>query len=943
MRTKILAAFLLFAICVMPGSKAGFFNGLPLSALEITLAFLFFVALIGTSWDTTKPIRRAVLFSLIFFLLLQFLSYKFLPSGWSVCLWSDAALSGLHSVCEPSAETPSGERSFIYSDINFDQNNFPLYFFNNSNTFNFFRKSEPDRNTLPFTLEAQTYLYPKEAEKLIVKGDENILIRINDKELTYTDTNRKRAYNLVPNEMNHIYLKYEARRNAKNILHVETPSNVFYSSSDTLKTGFWISAYKITNALLLAILAFCFVFSFISKVKALEKKDQHMLVTSGIFLALFFLLTHSGILDFKRSFIPFSILLILSSLYYVFRDTAAKQKIVPFLFIILFFNVCILTTVHVTPEEAVIFSGGNDELGHESFSRATFLVTSFNDFIDSTEKGVLYYYQPLHRYFLAFFHIALGEPMWGPYLAQTFIFSLAFIFCVFALYSLLGGAASMSFSLIYFVLLSYDITSPLALLQTPYQQAVAFPLVVLAIAQMLFLLKKSEIRWIDYFLFGVNWGAIFMIRTDWLPLFPGIILFLVFKFYQPKFKITAKRTLLLFAIGLTIFPFLIGLRNYYAAGTFAVMPTSGFVNLLPKIKTALGQKIDFHEHSTATFVVEITQAFHGRYSELVGILWKNIYDHIIKTSIVRQFLWLVTGVLSLLNIIYIARRRQWQPSAALICLLVSFVSLVFVSSFFGQHNGIAMFAVYDFLVTILLAINIPLTLNQLILSGYLFTSSKKKISNKELSSFLQSNIPKNAGLIDRVKIGYRPYICPFGELLELIPERAAVFDIGCGSGMFLSLVSKFKHPRALGGIEISQKLIDNAETLLGDLDNATAQISLQTFDGQDVPQTIASYDYIFLIDVIHHIPQENQIGFLESIYEKMSSGSKLILKDIDAGRPILSKFNRLHDLLLSGETGHELRSEYTAGELVRIGFTTSPTIKKRTLVYPHYTIICEKK
>jgi hypothetical protein len=301
--------------------------------------------------------------------------------------------------------------------------------------------------------------------------------------------------------------------------------------------------------------------------------------------------------------------------------------------------------------------------------------------------------------------------MWGAYLAQTFIFSLSFLLCILALHSLLGLAASATFGFFCFILLINNTTSALKLIQTPYQQAIAFPLLVLSMAQILFLLKKSELRWTNYFLLGLNLGAVFMIRTDWLPILPGIFLFLAFKFYQPKLKIISKNALFLFIIGLAIFPLLIGFRNYYVAGQFTIMPTSGLTNLLPEIKTALGQKIDFHEHSSAKFAIEIIKSFSGHYFDLTIILWNNIYKNIITTSGIRQFLWIITGAFSIFSLFNILKNKQWKSSSALICLLASFIPLMIVSSFFGQHNGIAMFAIYDFFVVMILAVNIHTILN----------------------------------------------------------------------------------------------------------------------------------------------------------------------------------------------------------------------------------------
>jgi 2-polyprenyl-3-methyl-5-hydroxy-6-metoxy-1,4-benzoquinol methylase len=215
----------------------------------------------------------------------------------------------------------------------------------------------------------------------------------------------------------------------------------------------------------------------------------------------------------------------------------------------------------------------------------------------------------------------------------------------------------------------------------------------------------------------------------------------------------------------------------------------------------------------------------------------------------------------------------------------------------------------------------------------------EKLSNKKLSDFLQSKNPSEAGFVDKIKIAYRPYICPFADLLNTIPEQASAFDIGCGSGMFLSLVSEFKNPRSIGGIEVSKNLIDNAKTILA---HPNTPVFLDVFNGKDIPANISSYEYIFLIDVLHHVPKDNQIAFLKNIYEKMSPGSKLVFKDIDAGRKILSKFNKLHDILFSGQAGHEISFNHAKDSLNKLGFKILSTEKKRVFVYPHYTIVCQK-
>ncbi len=115
------------------------------------------------------------------------------------------------------------------------------------------------------------------------------------------------------------------------------------------------------------------------------------------------------------------------------------------------------------------------------------------------------------------------------------------------------------------------------------------------------------------------------------------------------------------------------------------------------------------------------------------------------------------------------------------------------------------------------------------------------------------------------------------------------------------------------------------------------------YNGTELPDVLFEYDHLFLIDVLHHVPVAQQAAFLKQIYAKMRPGSKLILKDIDAARLVWCSFNKLHDLMLSGEIGHEWTFARALTECQRIGFELVGSQKKRTLVYPHYTLELVKR
>jgi len=215
-----------------------------------------------------------------------------------------------------------------------------------------------------------------------------------------------------------------------------------------------------------------------------------------------------------------------------------------------------------------------------------------------------------------------------------------------------------------------------------------------------------------------------------------------------------------------------------------------------------------------------------------------------------------------------------------------------------------------------------------------------KIRNIDLVSVLRNNKPgKKLGFIETLKVSYRPYICPFSELLEKIPENEKVFDVGCGSGMFLFLVNKFRNPSQLYGIEIDERLIENAKDLfVGEKSKSTFSV----FDGEVIPEQMKDYNYITLIDVLHHVPLDKQQQFLIEIYNKMSKNSTLILKDINSNNPFFI-WNKFHDFVFSGEIGNEPNPTNLVKLLENVGFEIESINYKMMFLYPHFTLICKKK
>jgi SAM-dependent methyltransferase len=216
--------------------------------------------------------------------------------------------------------------------------------------------------------------------------------------------------------------------------------------------------------------------------------------------------------------------------------------------------------------------------------------------------------------------------------------------------------------------------------------------------------------------------------------------------------------------------------------------------------------------------------------------------------------------------------------------------------------------------------------------------TKPAITTRDLLEFLRTK-HIHAKFLDRLKLHYRPLICPYIPLLQRVRPEDRVGDIGCGSGQFLLLLSEFVKPSFSYGIEISQHLIDNGNELLSGL--GRDQLLLETFDGSHFPPLIGTLDIIFLIDVVHHVPPAVQKAFLTNLAASMKSGARLVIKDINAGNPLVV-FNKLHDLVVSREIGHELKPSNVAAILKEAGLEITDEEKCITYVYPHFTVAAKK-
>jgi 2-polyprenyl-3-methyl-5-hydroxy-6-metoxy-1,4-benzoquinol methylase len=160
---------------------------------------------------------------------------------------------------------------------------------------------------------------------------------------------------------------------------------------------------------------------------------------------------------------------------------------------------------------------------------------------------------------------------------------------------------------------------------------------------------------------------------------------------------------------------------------------------------------------------------------------------------------------------------------------------------------------------------------------------------------------KNHSFADRTLVNLRPYICPFKPLVGWVPSNANVFDIGCGTGLWLITLANSVDIKSGIGVDINSSSIRKAKLAVTSYKGAGGLIDLnfqQTSDSRDWPKE-DRFDVVSLVDVLHHIPASIQAKFIGDAIQMIKPGGRLLYKDMSNKPWVAGLGNRLHDLVLA--------------------------------------------
>jgi 2-polyprenyl-3-methyl-5-hydroxy-6-metoxy-1,4-benzoquinol methylase len=172
------------------------------------------------------------------------------------------------------------------------------------------------------------------------------------------------------------------------------------------------------------------------------------------------------------------------------------------------------------------------------------------------------------------------------------------------------------------------------------------------------------------------------------------------------------------------------------------------------------------------------------------------------------------------------------------------------------------------------------------------------------------------------------------EIGQYLPKRGRILDLGCGFGLFSLYFASQEPGRVLRGVDIDERRISYARKSAGDLKLVNVSYAIGDvleWDGE------AGFDAIYILDMIHHLPQHAVKGFLEGLRDRLVPGGTLVIKEV-AYRPAWKRwFTWALDRLMVGwnEPIRYWPEEELMALVEDLGFEVYRHRLKDILPYPH--------
>ena len=185
----------------------------------------------------------------------------------------------------------------------------------------------------------------------------------------------------------------------------------------------------------------------------------------------------------------------------------------------------------------------------------------------------------------------------------------------------------------------------------------------------------------------------------------------------------------------------------------------------------------------------------------------------------------------------------------------------------------------------------------------------------------------------------RPKLLSVMDLL--LTDEGRILDVGCGFGLFAAYFGQTHPGRAIVGVDPDARRVGIARDVCARL--GLAQHTFVTGDVRTAP-IAGRFDAVYVLDVMHHLPREDQQPVLERLRDLLVPGGMLLMKDITTEPAHQLLFTEVLDRAMVGmrePLAYRHHREWGA-LLTRVGFKVRMVRVPDFLPYPHVVIAARK-
>jgi SAM-dependent methyltransferase len=185
----------------------------------------------------------------------------------------------------------------------------------------------------------------------------------------------------------------------------------------------------------------------------------------------------------------------------------------------------------------------------------------------------------------------------------------------------------------------------------------------------------------------------------------------------------------------------------------------------------------------------------------------------------------------------------------------------------------------------------------------------------------------------------RPKLLSVMDLL--LPDEGRILDVGCGFGLFAGYFGQTHPGRRIVGVDPDARRIGLARRVAERLELRDHRFVVGDVRDASIE---GPFDGAYVLDVMHHLPADDQRRVLERLRSLLVPGGILIVKDITTEPRFGLLFTELLDRLMVGwdePLAYRHHREWAA-ILASVGFKVRMVRVPDILPYPHVVIAARK-